>query len=768
MLFGSIFEPVDTPQSHKPPNKILATQVEQKQNQFEGRNIDGRYILEYKLGEGGMGVVFAAKQISTNRQVALKILKVDVMQDDGRFERFEQEIDIISNLSHPNIVRVIDTGTLSGHNLLYVVMELIEGISLGDLLWFKQSEGKYFKCRTRVELALEIAYQICGALTEPHRQGIIHRDIKPENILLAPSSDETIQLKVLDFGIARVLTGPKSRQKITNSRVPFVGTPHYMAPEQVARSQYDARTDLYAVGVMLYEMITGQYPFDDDNMLALLLRKTQQDAPNLQDHIPDQIEYPEVVELVASLLSREIDERPADAMKVRRMIEDIRDKYRLRRVRVDAGEFFDSERPTTNQVREMGEDERLDPFRSLYKQWLQYPSGKPIALFAGEVWPAAPKPAESQPAPLAPSFSSAASSFFTPEPAVEDTQNDPGIDAFADTAIASVSDVMLPVSPQTQDGVEPELDEDEDIHSHTSVLAAPKRHQMKAWNVDASEWTDSLEQEDIPKDIDAFEGLFEEEPDEDGEAAVTAIWDPVQSDILRQSFAGGASMPGFFGQDRMADTLEEPSVANPGAPAKRDTFEQGVVPSSFSTSPGLPKSTPDFGATRMDTTEKNVAVSHDRLEVSGMMPDTIPDPISINQDFMRRLEQAGSEPPASSSSSGLARVPLNAPAPSPDPGRAPQRAQVASVDLFDDSAPAAAAEAPSFMEMDIGALELDEGIRQEAAAASTFEPIVRPSEERPILAPEQPKSSGSSTGLLIASAVIVLLIVAVIVISQLL
>ena len=229
-----------------------------------------------------MGVVYKAQQISTNREVALKIVKLD-LGDDARIERFQQEIDIISQLSHPNVVRVFDTGTLPGHDLLYVVMEYIDGISLGDVLWHKHAEDQYFKCRTRVEFALEVIYQLCAALTEPHRVEIIHRDIKPENIILAPSSDETIQVKVLDFGIARVLNekSTTARKKMTDARVPFVGTPHYMAPEQVARSQYDARTDLYAVGVILYEMLTGQYPFDDDNVLALLLRKTQNSPPPL-------------------------------------------------------------------------------------------------------------------------------------------------------------------------------------------------------------------------------------------------------------------------------------------------------------------------------------------------------------------------------------------------------------------------------------------------------------------------------------------------------
>ena len=130
---------------------------------LEGSDIDGRYVLMNKLGEGGMGVVFRAKQLSTNREVALKVVKLD-LSDDGRVERFQQEVDIISQLSHPNIVRVIDTGTLPGHNLLYVVMDLVEGIALGDLLWHKHAEGKYFKCRTRVEFALELTYQLCAAL----------------------------------------------------------------------------------------------------------------------------------------------------------------------------------------------------------------------------------------------------------------------------------------------------------------------------------------------------------------------------------------------------------------------------------------------------------------------------------------------------------------------------------------------------------------------------------------------------------------------------
>ena len=519
-----------------------------------------------------MGVVYKAQQISTNREVALKIVKLD-LGDDARIERFQQEIDIISQLSHPNVVRVFDTGTLPGHDLLYVVMEYIDGISLGDMLWHKHAEDQYFKCRTRVEFALEVIYQLCAALTEPHRLGIIPRDIKPENIILAPSSDETIQVKVLDFGIARVLNEKTvtTRKKMTDARVPFVGTPHYMAPEQVARSQYDARTDLYAVGVILYEMLSGQYPFDDDNVLALLLRKTQNSPPPLTEHIPDDFPYPEIVALTDSMLAIDIERRPSDAMQVRRIIEDIRDKYRMRRVRVRAESYLGREETQEQAVASLDDDARLEPLRALYRKWLLYPSGRPLV--------------QDQEEPSALS-------------GLAELGDLSGFGASPEQKESKASGTFLPEGQEIENRQEQhtdeisEVDEEEDIESHTNILASPKRQHLKAWSMDA-ELSNSFNVEDLQKgaaQIQDFEALFEEEeaPKGDVDDAVTSIWKPdldALPENLRKSFAGEVDWEETFGigidndLPPMTDTREDPAVQ--GMIPDEDPSIEGVVPPSF-------------------------------------------------------------------------------------------------------------------------------------------------------------------------------------------
>ena len=441
---------------------------------LEGHEIDGRYKLLSKIGEGGMGVVFRAKQLSTNREVALKVVKVDT-EDDTRIERFRQEIDIISGLSHPNIVRVFDTGTIREHDLLYVVMEYVDGLSLHELMWRQKEAGEegYFKCRIRVELALEVVYQICAALTEPHRQEIIHRDLKPENILLAPSFDETIQVKVLDFGIALVLNGPsKQNQRMTADRIPFVGTPHYMAPEQVARTRYDTRTDLYAIGVLLYEMLCGSAPFDHDNLLALLLKKSQEDAPPLRDQIQGDYPYPEVAKLTDRLLARDVSERPQSALEIRREIERIRDTHRLARVRVDASSYLDQ-----SKLKALGPDRAKSAIAlaKFFDPWLMHPSGEPLIPRVNQAW---------QRLGLEP-------------------------------PVSEVDDLEEEEKARTMNQASP-------------VVEEPKRNKMRSWNVDAA-WTDSLNSDALAAQDFHHMASWLEEDSEGSEAidqAVTTIWKP--------------------------------------------------------------------------------------------------------------------------------------------------------------------------------------------------------------------------------------------------
>ncbi len=286
-----------------------------------GFEINGQYSLNSLIGEGGMGVVYLTEQRSIGREAALKLIKPGGLQGTKRLDRFVRETAIISRLTHPNIVRVFDSGVADELGLHFIVMELVRGISLDVILKTH---------RLKTELALEIIYQICGALSEPHKENIIHRDIKPENTLVTAMADETVQVKVLDFGIARSHEGDG---RITTTGV-VMGTPRYMAPETVQGGKIDARTDLYALGIMLFEMIVGRSPFWGATPMATMIKHVTEVAPTIATEIHD-FPYPEIGDLVAALLAKDPEDRPESAPAVRKTIDEIRDKYGFGRVRVD-------------------------------------------------------------------------------------------------------------------------------------------------------------------------------------------------------------------------------------------------------------------------------------------------------------------------------------------------------------------------------------------------------------------------------------------------
>ncbi|MGQ0612624.1 MAG: serine/threonine-protein kinase [Planctomycetaceae bacterium] len=210
---------------------------------FVGRVVAG-YRVESLLGRGGMGTVYRALQISLGRAVALKILPEDLAASAQFLDRFEREAEILSKLSHPNIVTVFDRGTVDGRP--YLVMEYVEGTTLREVLR---------KGPLPAGDALRIVSSVLAALDHAHRHGIIHRDVKPENVLLSHGT----LVKVADFGLSR-LVGPQEQTRLTRTHL-LLGTFEYMAPEQRERARdADSRSDLYATGVVLYEMLTGELP----------------------------------------------------------------------------------------------------------------------------------------------------------------------------------------------------------------------------------------------------------------------------------------------------------------------------------------------------------------------------------------------------------------------------------------------------------------------------------------------------------------------------
>lgn len=235
---------------------------------YVGKRLDGRYEIIEIIGVGGMAVVYKAFDNIDNRIVAVKILKDEYIENEDFRRRFKNESKAIAVLSHPNIVKVYDVSY--GDLLQYIVMEYVDGITLKEYI---EQQGV-----VDTREAIYFVTQILRALQHAHDKGIVHRDIKPQNIMLI--SDGTI--KVTDFGIARM-----SRSETKTMSGEAIGSIHYISPEQVKGSVTDARTDIYSVGVVLYEMLTGKLPFESDNTAQLILMQIQKNPVMPREINPD-------------------------------------------------------------------------------------------------------------------------------------------------------------------------------------------------------------------------------------------------------------------------------------------------------------------------------------------------------------------------------------------------------------------------------------------------------------------------------------------------
>ncbi|WP_320775539.1 protein kinase domain-containing protein [Streptomyces sp. CRN 30] len=267
---------------------------------------DGRYRLTRRLGRGGMAEVFAAEDVRLGRTVAVKLLRADLAEDPTSKARFTREAQSVAGLNHHSIVAVYDSGEdfVGGQSVPYIVMEIVEGRTIRDLLLNAEAPGP--------EQALIITSGVLEALAYSHQHGIVHRDIKPANVIITHSG----AVKVMDFGIARALHGASTTMTQTGM---VMGTPQYLSPEQALGKAVDHRSDLYATGCLLYELLALRPPFTGETPLSVVYQHVQ-DIPTPPSEVSDAVP-PELDGLVMRSLAKEPDDRFQTAEEMRGLVQ---------------------------------------------------------------------------------------------------------------------------------------------------------------------------------------------------------------------------------------------------------------------------------------------------------------------------------------------------------------------------------------------------------------------------------------------------------------
>ena len=269
---------------------------------------EGKYRIEGLLGQGGMGSVYAARDVALDRPVAIKVIRPELVPDPAARERFVHEAQTLARLTHPSIVTVFACGSLAG-GAPYLVMELVRGVDLRREL---ADEGRLEPSR-----ASRILAAVCAAMESAHRDGVLHGDLKPENILLPDDADDDVEAKVLDFGVAQAIAPDVQRRSEAprTTDVPIVGTPAYMAPEQLGGQPPTPHTDVYSLGVIAYEMLMGELPFGRGSAAEVALAQVRGIPPGRLDRLP-----PALARAVTAALAFDADRRPVSPQALAHLI----------------------------------------------------------------------------------------------------------------------------------------------------------------------------------------------------------------------------------------------------------------------------------------------------------------------------------------------------------------------------------------------------------------------------------------------------------------
>jgi serine/threonine-protein kinase len=285
-----------SPRTVPPPDELI------------GKTVAHKYLVEQMIGEGGMGKVYKAIQTALDKPVVLKVLRQALLSDERTVARFQREAKAASRLNHPNSISVLDFGQAED-GAMYIAMEYVQGKDLHHIL---SREWPLPEARV-----IRLMSQVLSALADAHSAGVIHRDLKPENIMVEQRRGEADFVKVLDFGIAKIVDGTNDDGPAL-TRAGFVcGTPEYMSPEQARGAQLDHRSDLYAVGVIIYQLMCGMLPFDSDSAVGFATKHLTEVPPPPTKRRPEAKVSVAMERLIMKALAKSPDDRPQTAEQFR-------------------------------------------------------------------------------------------------------------------------------------------------------------------------------------------------------------------------------------------------------------------------------------------------------------------------------------------------------------------------------------------------------------------------------------------------------------------